>query len=373
MTLGKLKLSRMIAAVVAVMVVLTLAWAVVPVQAQTLTVIYNAEGDPGIATPLGEAIAVGRDGKLYTTDLSSGVFLGVFSFTTAGVVTLVNNVGGYPAGGVTLGTDGNFYGVNQNGGIFVNCGASNGGQVYKLTPAGVETVLHNFTGNGDGCNPYSAPIQAANGTYYGTTPMNGGFASSQNSTLYTVTSAGVFATLHTFTGADGQNVYAPLVQGTDGNFYGVAQTGGTSNEGVIFKMTSAGTVTVLHNFTGVDGCGAYTPLIQASDGNFYGTTPCGTGGGSAGVIFKITPGGVYTVLHYTPSGDTSSPGSSLVQGTDGKLYGVTASGSRSTASRQVGLSRFCIHSSILTATIRRHPCDNTRMANSMARLLMVAT
>ena len=327
MSFASLKLSRVIAAVVAVTFVLSLAWAAVPAQAQTLTVIYNAEGDPGIATPLGEAIAVGRDGKLYTTDLSSGVFLGVFSFTTAGVVTLVNNVGGYPAGGVTLGTDGNFYGVNQNGGIFVNCGASNGGQVYKLTPAGVETVLHNFTGNGDGCNPYTAPIQAANGTYYGTTPMNGGFASSQNSTVYTVTSAGVFATLHTFTGADGQNVYASLVQGTDGNFYGVAQTGGTSNEGVIFKMTSAGTVTVLHNFTGVDGCGAYTPLIQASDGNFYGTTPCGTGGGSAGVIFKITPGGVYTVLHYTPSGDTSSPGSSLVQGTDGKLYGVTASGS----------------------------------------------
>jgi uncharacterized repeat protein (TIGR03803 family) len=320
---------RMFAAFMAAIVILGLAGVAVPAQAQTYSVIYEATGDPGIANPEGEAIALGRDGKLYTTDLSSGVFQGVFSFTTGGAVTLVNNVGGYPAGGVTLGTDGNFYGVNQNGGIFVNCGISNGGQLYQLTPAGTQTVFHNFTGNGDGCNPYSAPIQAANGVYYGTTPSDNAFVA-QNSTIYTLTSAGAFATLHTFTGPDGQNVYAPLVQGSDGNFYGVAAAGGTNGMGVIFKMAPSGTVTVLHNFTGIDGCSAYTALIQASDGNFYGTAPCGTGGGSAGVVFKITRGGVYTVLYYTPSGDTSVPVSSLVQAADGKLYGVTSAGSNGT-------------------------------------------
>jgi len=304
-------------ALVLAMFVVAVAATAIPAQAQTLTVLYEATGDPGIAIPQGLAIALGRNGQLYTTDLSTGAFQGVFSFTTAGAVTLVNNVGGGPYAGVTLGTDGNFYGATVIG------GANGVGTVYKVTPKGVLTVLHSFTGNADGDFPVGPPIEATDGTFYGTTSSIG----VPNSTAYSVTSKGVFKTIHTFTGSDGQNVDAPLVQGTDGDFYGVAVAGGANNMGVVFKMTSSGAVTVLHSFTGTDGCSPSTGLIQASDGNFYGTAPCGGDGGSAGVIFKITSGGDYSVLYNSPSGDTSPPNSSLVQGTDGKLYGVTASGS----------------------------------------------
>jgi uncharacterized repeat protein (TIGR03803 family) len=117
------------------------------------------------------------------------------------------------------------------------------------------------------------------------------------------------------------------VQGTDGNFYGNTVSGGTSGEGVIFKMTPSGTVTVLHNLNGApDGAQAYYGLLQATDGNFYGVAQAG--GTFYGTVFKITPGGTYSVLHTFAGGasDGATPSSGLIQASDGKLYGVTAAG-----------------------------------------------
>src|SRR5713101_1933276 len=333
MSFANLKSSRMLVAFVAAMVVLTLAWAAVPAQAQTPTTVYAFPGQPGPYNPNIEAIAQGRDGNLYLTSAGGNggaanctvTYCGeAFYITPSGTVTdvfdfsnnncSVDNCGNGAFGGLTLGVDGNFYGAFYYGGT-----TGNNGEVFKLTPAGVLTALHNFTGAGDGSHPYGAPIQATNGTLYGTTS-----SAANNSTAYSVTSAGVFTTLHTFTGTDGQTVYAPLVQGTDGNFYGDTAAGGTSNNGVIFKMTSSGTVTVLHNFTGTDGSNGSFPLIQASDGNFYGSTYAG-GTAGAGVIFKITSTGTYTVLHnINGTTDGTGPWGSLVQATDGKLYGITS-------------------------------------------------
>ena len=281
MKLGHLKSSGMFAAFVAAAVVLTLGAAATSVQAQTPTTVYGFPGTPGPVNPNIEAIAQGRDGELYLTAAGGDgkainctiTYCGTaIKMTTLGAVTDVfdfsnnncgvDNCGNGAYGGLTLGSDGNFYGA------FFYGGTGNNGEVFKLTPAGVLTALHNFTGAGDGSRPYGAPIQAANGTFFGTTTS----AIVANSTAYSVTSAGVFTTLHTFTGPDGQNIYAPLIQGSDGNFYGDTVAGGTSNHGVIFKMTPAGAVTVLHNFTGTDGSNGSFPLIQASDGNFYGTT-----------------------------------------------------------------------------------------------------
>ena len=307
----------------------------VPAQAQTPTTVYAFPGVPGPVNPNIEAIAQGRDGNLYFTAAGGDggalnctvTYCGAaFNITTSGAVTDVFdfsnnncgpvNCGNGAYGGLTLGTDGNFYGAFYYGGTTTD----NDGEIFKLTPAGVLTSLHSFTGAGDGSRPYGAPIQAANGTFYGTTTS----ATVADSTAYSVTSAGVFKTLHTFTGTDGQNIYAPLVQGTDGDFYGDTAAGGTSNDGVIFKMTAAGAVTVLHNFDGTDGSDGSFPLIQASDGNFYGSTYAG-GTSGAGVIFKITPSGTYTVLHnINGTTDGNGPWGSLVQATNGKLYGVTS-------------------------------------------------
>ena len=274
-------------ALVLAMLVLAVAWVAVPAEAQTPTTVYAFPGEPGPVDPTDSAFAQGRDGNLYLTALGGSghaadcttTYCGeAFNITPSGIVTdlydfsnvgcTVNDCGFNAYGGMTLGTDGNFYGAFHDGGTYGGEGVGDG-EVFQLTPAGVLTPLHDFTGTTDGSHPYSAPIEGTDGKFYGTTTSQ-----SVSSTAYSVTSSGVFTTLHTFTGADGQNVYAPLVQGTDGNFYGVTYQGGTTGNGVIFKMTKSGTVTVLHNFTGADGSNS-SALIQASDGNFYSSTYAG--------------------------------------------------------------------------------------------------
>ena len=309
----------MMAASVAAVVVLALAGAAIPAQAQTPTTLYDFPGgNTGFNDPEAWATAQGRDGNLYSTSISGALF----QATPSGTVNIFANIGYGVISGATLGTDGSFYGTNQDGGPG-GCGDAGCGQVYKVTPAGVETILHSFTNTGDGSDPYSAPIEAANGVFYGTTPTEN---NGSNRTVYTVTPSGAFTTIHTFTGADGQNVTAPLVQGTDGDFYGVTVAGGTSNVGVIFKMTPSGAVHVLHNFAGTDGSAAFYALIQANDGNFYGTTYRGGSIGN-GVVFKITPGGDYSVVHNLnlSNGDGDGPSSGLIQASNGLLYGVTGS------------------------------------------------
>lgn len=166
--------------------------------------------------------------------------------------------------------------------------------VFKITPSGAITVLHNFIGASDGGVPEAPPIQGTDGNFYGTT--SGPTPGAPCGSVYKVTPAGVFNTLLIFlaSGSQGCNPFAPLVQGTDGNFYGTTSTGGSGvGGGTLFKITPAGKLTVLFNFDKTHGSEPIAPLIQASDGNFYGTTAFG-GSFNGGVVFRMTPGGVVT-------------------------------------------------------------------------------
>ena len=94
--------------------------------------------------------------------------------------------------------------------------------------------------------------------------------------------------------ADGSQPNAPLIQGTDGNFYGTTSLGGTSNYGTVFKITPSGTLTTLHQLQLQRRKRTRSaPLIQGSDGNFYGTTYAG-GPSNPGAIFGMTPAGALT-------------------------------------------------------------------------------
>jgi uncharacterized repeat protein (TIGR03803 family) len=200
------------------------------------------------------------------------------------------------------------------------------GTVFKVTPAGIETVLYSFTYGSDGGLPQAALIQGTDGNFYGTTASAGTFDSG---VVFKVTPAGVESVLYTFTGSnDGASPLAGLIQGIDGNFYGTTnQGGGTANAGIVFQVTSAGVETVLYSFTnGNDGGNPQAVLIQGTDGNFYGmTSSAGTGG--FGTIFNITPAGAETTLYsFTGGNDGGVPYGSLIQGTDGNFYGMTFQG-----------------------------------------------
>jgi uncharacterized repeat protein (TIGR03803 family) len=257
----------------------------------------------------------------------------VYSITSSGTVTpLVSFTGGGGQGtpyGPVIEANGDFYGITALG------GSSDDGTLYKLTPGGVLTTLHTFTGNNGeevGLVPESL-IQASNGDFYGVTAFG-----TQNSntcgTIFKLTSTGTTTTLYNFanTSQQGCEPSDGLVIGSDGDFYGTAESGGTANYGTIFKMTPAGKLTVLYNFCSQSDCddgSIPAGMVLGTDGNFYGTTVSG-GPADDGVIFQLTPTGTYTVLYtfcsQTGCTDGENSYSSLIQATDGNFYGTTSSG-----------------------------------------------
>ncbi len=193
-------------------------------------------------------------------------------------------------------------------------------------------MLHSFSGNGgvsnstDGANPLATLILASDGNLYGTTEYGG---ADNLGTVFKITLAGVETQLYSFVrnGADGSYPKAGVIQASDGNFYGMTSAGGTTNGGTIYRVNSTGVETVLYSFNqsslSTDGYAPRANLLQASDGNIYGTTNDG-GINGPGIIFKITPDGIETVLHSFGNGtDGSFPQAGLFQDSQGNFYGTT--------------------------------------------------
>ncbi|HEX5222615.1 MAG TPA: choice-of-anchor tandem repeat GloVer-containing protein [Verrucomicrobiae bacterium] len=310
-----------------------------------------------------------------------------------------------PEGALVQATNGYFYGTCSAGGQPTsNCPTCGYGTVFRISPAGVFTTLAWFNANGEinGAYPFGQMVQASDGNLYGdseyglfrVTPDGvltgrGGGAwvgdpiQGTDGFLYYVNSDTIFRSPPIW--ATGMQWSAPgtpssgLIQATDGNFYGLTSSGGTSGFGTAYKLTPSGTLTTLVSFGGTnigrwpygkmlqasDGnlygvCGSpeqvfkltlsgtlttfavfgtngdlgYNPnggLIEANDGNFYGTTYAGGGiaGGSGGTVFKLTPQGrISMLIAFTTVGayPGSWPLAGLVQGSDGNLYGVCAYG-----------------------------------------------
>jgi len=317
---------------------LLIAAATTAATAQTYTDLFNFNGTDGANPEHPALLAQGRDGNLYGTTYSGGTGRGgvVFRITPSGDLTVLYNFTGYingyyPEAGLTLGTDGNFYGTTYGG------GASNRyGTIFKITPAGNLTTLYSFCSQSncsDGSFPYAPPIQGADGNFYGTTAGIGELPP----TAYKITSSGTFTLLATLPRPreciKSCGSKAPLLEGTGGDFYGTTEAGGANrcwhdlfSCGTAFKMTPQGVLNIIHNFDAKQGLAPVAPLIQGSDGNLYGTTKLG-GGHDAGVVFKLTPHGGFTVLHrfLDPNypEDGANPVAGLVQATDGNFYGAT--------------------------------------------------
>lgn len=159
-------------------------------------------------------------------------------------------------------------------------------------------------------------------------------------------------TLRSFSGDPGDTVPMEIIQGSDGNFYGVTSGGGTNGEyvtalvgeslvtqfeahtaGTAVKITPAGEVTALWNF-GNDAADGLNPssLIEGRDGDFYGTTAGGGLYGGLGqnygsTIFRLSPSGVETVLWSFGAGVGGSVyPHHLIEGADGTFYGITSNG-----------------------------------------------
>jgi uncharacterized repeat protein (TIGR03803 family) len=191
-----------------------------------------------------------------------------------------------------------------------------------------------FDGN-DGYGVSAPVVQATDGNFYGTTSTGGFYYSG---TLFRMTPTGEVTDLFNFCSeaqcANGSNPVAGPVLGSDGNLYGVVGSGGHNNSGIFYKSTLDGDFTTVYEFCATYPCtdgGGPNGIFLASDGNFYGTAGGGGNASNSGTIFSISLTGqlklLYTFCAIPPTcEDGASPDFGPVQGNDGNLYGVTLLG-----------------------------------------------
>jgi uncharacterized repeat protein (TIGR03803 family) len=311
----------------------------IPSFARTFKTLVRFDGTDGAGS---SSLVQGKDGNFYGTTWGDNGGE-VFKMTPLGKLTILYHFcslskcadGEDPYyGGLLQAANGNFYATTTGGGTY------NLGTVFEITPQGKLTTLYSFgTQTNDGDGPYGGLVQGANGEFYGTTIAGGTYG---EGTVFKMSPAGKFTTLHSFcriTGCpDGMQPLAGLTQGPDGNFYGTTSSGGTGTYcggvqcGTVFKITPAGRFTTLHSFCSQIGCsdGAQplAALVLGRGGRFYGTTA-----GSKGhpdTVFKISLRGslttLYTFCQQKNCSDGYAPMAGLIEGSDGDFYGTTAYG-----------------------------------------------
>ncbi len=308
----------------------------------TLTTLRTLDGSADGNDP--HDMVAGADGNFYgivTGGAAQGVG-GVFRVTPAGGYSIIRSFGatdsdGLRSGAFALASDGNFYGVSTD-----PCNPTPCGSIYRLTPSGIITTLYSFTGGADGGRPLGKMVQATDGNFYGTTSHIAG-GPGVNGTVFRITPAGALTTLHTFDGADGNSPVGQLVQAADGNLYGATYNGGggCGNCGVVFSVSPAGAFTLVHSFTGADGAFPTSGLYAAADGNLYGTANSG-GASDTGAIYSVTfgaalapPGGV------TATGGNGQATVSWTASSGASTYNVyvgTAAGAESSTPAGSGVS-----------------------------------
>ena len=357
-------------------------------KAGALTILHHFDGSDGFRSPSG-GLAESPDGWFYGTALNrfdpianqavtDGV---VYRMNLSGAVERVGDLGG-PLGAEPLGlvraTDGRFYGTTIAAWEPIPRPADPvaGGAVFSVIGAG--SVVPVITFGPAARQPNSRLVEGPDGALYGT--ASGGLYGF--GTIYRLDGSGV-TVLHSFNGLDGR-MPTGLTLGPDGQFYGTTIRGGQpppvqTSEGTVFRMSPDGTYERLRSFVGpvfplelwmqlpvtppslghdghlyfttmdlalragtvwrlmtdgsmapITGASDFVPFpfpaaapILASDDNLYGTAT-GRTDLAGGAIYRVTAGGLVSAIHLFPD---VSYRSGLLQASDGKLYGVSTTGS----------------------------------------------
>lgn len=307
--------------------------------------------DNGTGTnPLGAIIDVG--GKIYgvTQDLYSGTGYGkLFSFNyNTGVTTIAvsfgdDSSGKYFTGGLSKTSNGLLLALAKFGGATYNAGCvfavdatyapddyRGSGQITSFGPRIAQTPS-------TGAFPEGGMTLASNGRLYSITSKGGSYGygtiletTPGTSGIGSATATANFAVKHHFTSAHSvEGAQCGFSASPNGKLYAMTSIGGANNLGSIYEYSIAGsTVTTVFSFDGTStGSTPFGSLVQASNGRMYGMTKAG-GINSNGVIFEFNPtsGSVIKLFDFNSATTGSAPRGNLIQATNGKLYGMTTEG-----------------------------------------------
>jgi len=319
----------------------------------TNTLSFEGAGSPDSArNPYFSHLIEAFDGNLYGMTMYGGVpseYGNIYKYNpnTSAYTNLVSFTGQagsfngyYPFGSLIQALDSNLYGMTESGG-------NGDGNIFKYNPyTGVYTDLVDFTGTSGayvGMEPRGNLIQAYDSCLYGMT-LSGGINGINGGVMFKYDPyTNVYDTLLSFTGPHGahpgRDPEGGLVEASDSTLYGMTTQGGTLFGGSLFKyVIKTKTFTSLFNFSGTSGAyrgfGPEGSLIQASDGKLYGMTNNGTTTDlDYGNLFSYDPGtNTYdTLFSFTDQAgayEGAIPTGTLMQASDGKLYGMTEEGGK---------------------------------------------
>jgi uncharacterized repeat protein (TIGR03803 family) len=177
------------------------------------------------------------DGNLYGTATGPGTGT-VYKVTPQGDYTSLYVMGSqagdgtFLIGGLAEGDDGALYGTSTIELIYP--------LIYKVTKTGQYTMLHQssplwyFSDNAEGFNYWAGLTKGSDGNFYGVSDEGGAYGLGA---LFKMTPAGDVTPLYTFGGFSG-DVVAPdtdLLLGKDGNLYGMG-VGGADGAGAVFEL-----------------------------------------------------------------------------------------------------------------------------------------
>jgi len=309
--------------------ILVLVLAAIPnAYSSTETTLHNFTSGTDGANPLADLLYDPVSGFVYGTTNKGGGSVActggcgtVFKLHTDGTGYAVvysfagGTDGANPQAGLAIDGSGNLYGTTFNGGV-------NGlGTAFKLTPIGgglfSESVLHSFGSGTGGTHPQSRLVLDVSGNLFGTT-FDGG--ANGKGVVFRLTPAGTESVLFTFNGANGSKPRAGVVFDASGRLWGTTSVGGAAGLGVVFRLTkSAGTwsETFLYSFTGVDGANPFAEVTLDAAGNVFGTTKfggspaCGFAAAGCGTVFQFQPSGrdfvQSTIYSFTGGLDGAAP------------------------------------------------------------------
>jgi uncharacterized repeat protein (TIGR03803 family) len=235
------------------------------------------------------------DGNMYGVTISGGAYgLGILFQYNPVTNSLINKLdfdgtvkGSVPLSQLIQASNGMIYGTTLLGGI------NNKGVLFQYD---IMTNIYNkkidFNGSINGTNPSGKLLQASDGLLYGLTGMGGGndmgvlfqFDPNNNTCLSKIDFDGI---------AKGKNPNnGSLIQCIDGKIYGYAKQGGINDLGTMFQFDPLTNIFIKKiDFDGNNGGNPTGSLIQATDGMIYGMTQIGglSSGVGAGLLFQFDP------------------------------------------------------------------------------------